>query len=89
MVLGNERLYGLQWEAVCSVADKLGPSAESVRIQVRRAEIGGGALPGVATAERARIKDLESENRELRGANEVFEAASALFGAELDRQWSS
>ena len=59
MVLGNERLYGLQWEAVCSVADKLGPSAESVRIQVRRAEIG------------------------------VFEAASALFGAELDRQWSS
>ena len=89
MGLDNGRLYGSRWEAVCSVADKLGPSAESVRKQVRRAEIDGGTRLGVATAERARIKDLERENRELRWANEILKAASAFFGAELDRQWRS
>lgn len=89
MVFDNERHYGSQWEAICSVADKLGPSAESVRKWVRRAEIDGGARPGVTVAERARIKDLERENRELRRANEILKAASAFFGAELDRQWRS
>ena len=89
MVLDNERLCGSQWEAVCSVADKLGPSAEWVRKWVRRFEVDGGARPGVTTAERARIKDLERENRELRRANEILKAASAFFGAELDRQWRS
>ena len=80
MVLDSERHYGSQWEAICSVAGKLGPSAESVRKWVRRAEIDGGARPGVTTAERARITDLERENRELRRANEILKAASAFFG---------
>ncbi len=86
MVLDNERLYGSQWEAISSVADKLGPTAETVRKWVRRAEVDGGTRPGVTTAERARIKELEGENRELRRANEILKAASAFFGAELDRQ---
>ena len=34
----------------------------------------------------SRIKELERENRELRRANEILKAASAFFGAELDRQ---
>ena len=89
MVLDNERHHGSQWEAICSVADKLGPSAESVHKWVRRAEVDGGMRPGVTTAERARVKDLERENRELRRANEILKAASAFFGAELDRQWRS
>ena len=86
MVLDNERHHGSQWEAICSVADKLGPSAESVRKWVRRAEIDGGARPGVTTAERERIAALKRENRELRRANEILKAASAFFGAELDRR---
>ncbi len=86
MVLDSERLHGSRWEAICSVAGKLGPSAESVRNQVRRAEIDGGARPGVATAERARIADLERERCGLRRANEILKAASALVGAELDRR---
>lgn len=80
MVLENQRLYGSRWEAICSVADKLGPTAETVRKWVRRAEIDGGARPGVSSAERARIKELERENRELRRANEILKAASAFFG---------
>jgi len=86
MVLENQRLYGSQWEAICSVAAKLGPTPETVRKWVRRVEIDGGVRPGVSSAERARIRDLERENRELRRANEILKAASAFFGAELDRQ---
>ena len=80
MVLDSERLYGSQWEAICSVAGKLGPTPETVRLWVRRAGIDGGVRPGVTTAERARIKELERENRELRRANEILKAASAFFG---------
>ena len=86
MVLENERLYGSQWEAICSVAGKLGPTPETVRKWVRRAEVDGGTRAGVTTAERARVKELEGEVRELRRANEILKAASAFFGAELDRQ---
>ena len=31
MVLDHEGEYGSQWEAISSVADKLGPKAETVR----------------------------------------------------------
>jgi transposase-like protein len=53
---------------------------------VRRTEIDGGLRSGVSTEERARIKELERENRELRRANEILKAAAAFFGAELDRK---
>ena len=35
MVLDHEHEYGSQWEASCSVAEKLGPKAETVRLWVR------------------------------------------------------
>jgi transposase len=41
--------------------------------------------PGLPTAERQRIAELEREVRELRRANEILKAASAYFAAELDR----
>jgi transposase-like protein len=42
--------------------------------------------PGVTSAEAARLKELEQENRELRRANEILRRASAYFAqAELDR----
>jgi transposase len=38
MVLEHEGEYGSRWEAICSVAEKLGPKAETVRLWVRQAE---------------------------------------------------
>jgi transposase len=38
-----------------------------------------------APVEQQRIAELEREVRELRRANEILKAASALFAAELDR----
>jgi transposase len=35
-------------------------------------------------SERARLRELERENRELRRANEVLKAATAFFAQEAD-----
>jgi transposase-like protein len=42
-------------------------------------------LTGLTTNERARMAELERENRELGRANEILKRASAFFAAELDR----
>ena len=86
MVLEHEGEYDSQWAAISSVAQKLGMTPETLRKWVRTAEIDGGLRVGVSTEERARIKELERENRELRRANEILKAAAAFFGAELDRK---
>lgn len=84
MVFEAEQHCGSQWEAIQSVAEKLGPTAETVRKWVRRVEIDEGRKPGLTTNERRRLKELERENRELRRANEILKSASAFFAAELD-----
>ena len=84
MVFEAEAAHGSQWAAIRSVADKLGPTPETVRKWVRRVEIDGGHRPGLTTDERERLKVLERENRELRRANEILKTASAFFAAELD-----
>jgi transposase len=84
MVFEAEAHCGSQWEAIRSVAEKLGPSPETVRNWVRRVEVDEGRRPGLTTDERQRLKALERECRELRRANEILKAASAFFAAELD-----
>jgi transposase len=84
MVFGAERHANSQWDAICSVAEKLGPAPETVRKWVRRVEVDEGQRPGLTTDERQRLKDLERESWELRRANEILKTASAFFDAELD-----
>jgi len=86
MVLEHGHGYGSQWEAICSVADKLGPKAETVRLWVRQAERDTGRRHGATTEELAELKRLKRENAELRRANDILKAAAHFFGAELDRQ---
>jgi transposase-like protein len=71
--------YPSQWAAMVSIAEKVGCSAETLRHWVRQAERDAGVRPGTSTEERARLKDLERENRELRRANEILRKASAYF----------
>jgi len=47
--------------------------AETLRSWVRQAERDAGRRPGLTTDERARFKQLERENVELRRANEILE----------------
>ena len=74
-----------EFEAIKSVASKLGVSQESVRRWRRKAEIDAGQRPGVTSTEHAEIRKLKRENAELRRANEILKSASAFFAAELDR----
>ncbi len=89
MVLEHEGGYDSQWAAISSVASKLGMTPETLRKWVRTAEIDGGLRAGVSTEERARIKELERENRELRRANEILKAAAAFFGARSSTAWKT
>ena len=86
MVLDHQHEFGSQWEAICSVADKVGPKPETVRLWVRQAEKDSGRRPGATTAELEELKRLKRENAELRRANDILKAAAHFFGAELDRQ---
>jgi len=87
MVLEHAGEYDSQWAAIVSIAGKIGCTPETLRKWVRRNEIDTGKRGGLTSDERARMKDLEREVRELRRANEILRKASAFFAqAELDRQ---
>jgi transposase len=77
--------HNSEWDAMRSVAQKLGiGTTETVRKWVRRAEV-AGARPGVTSEESAELRRLKAEVRELRRANEILKAAAGFFAAELDR----
>jgi transposase len=86
LVVEHRGEYESEWAAICSIAQKCGMTAETLRKWVRQTEIDGGRRPGVSSAEAQRIKELERENKELRRANEILKAASAFFARELDPQ---
>ncbi len=87
MVSEHRGEYASEWEAMRSIAAKIGCSAETLRKWVRRTEVDTGRRVGLTSEEQARIKELERENRELRRANEILRKASAYFAqAELDRR---
>jgi transposase len=84
MVAEQRKEYPSEWAAISSLAGKFGMTPETLRKWVRRTEVDAGRRPGVSSAERERILELERENRELRRANEILKAASAFFARELD-----
>ena len=87
MVREHPGEHASQWEAIGSIAAKIGCTAETLRKWVRQAKRDQGLRAGSTSAEQARIKALEREVRELRQANEILRKASAYFAmAELDRR---
>ena len=87
LVLDNEGQHASRWQAVMSMAAKIGCTAQTLHAWVRQHERDIGQRDGVSNAETARIKELEREVRELKRANEILRLASAYFAqAELDRR---
>lgn len=86
MVFEHQGEYPSQWKAIESISAKLDINHETLRQWVRRAETDAGERSGLTTDERAKMKELEREVKELRRANEILKAAAHFFGAELDRQ---
>jgi transposase len=76
-----------EWSAITSVAEKMGCTPETLRKWMRQSQRDAGERPGLTTDDKARVKELERENRELRRANEILRKASAFFAqAEPDRR---
>ena len=87
LVFDHKSEYGSQWEAICSIAEKIGCSPETLRKWVRQTQVDSGRRGGLTTDEQKRTKELEREVRELRRANDILRKAAAYFAqAELDRR---
>jgi len=87
LVLEHAHEHASRWQAILSIASKIGCSAHSLNEWVKKAEVDAGKRAGVSTDTAAKLKALERENRELRQANEILRKASAYFAqAELDRR---
>lgn len=84
LVLESQSDYGSQWEAIVSVAGKVGVSGESLRRWVGQAEVDAGHRAGMSSADAEALRELRRENRELRRANEILKAAATFFARELD-----
>jgi transposase len=90
MVLEHRGEYPSLWATIESIAPKIGCVPQTLNDWVRQYEVDEGMRDGVSSDERARIKDLEREVKELRKANEILKLASAFFAqAELDRRLKS
>ena len=82
MVFDHQHEYPSQWKAIESISKKLSINHETLRIWVRRAETDAGERPGVTTDERARMRELERENKELRRANEILKAGGCRMNVD-------
>lgn len=87
LILDNEGQHGPRWQAIMSIAAKIGCSGQTLNEWVKKTEVDSGNRAGVPTDLADRLKALERENRELRQANDILRKASAYFAmAELDRR---
>ena len=84
VVFERRRERGQTHGSITEVAGQLGVGSESLRSWVAQAQVDGGERLGVTSTDQQRILELEREVRELRRANEILKAASALFARELD-----
>ena len=86
LVIEQQGEYSSRWSAICSIAEKIGCTAETLRRWCKETERPQSSDSGPKT-ERERLKELERENRELKQANEILRKAAAFFAqAELDRK---
>src|SRR5207248_11697266 len=83
LVLETQADYGSQWEAIVSVAEKVGVSGESLRRWVRQAEVDAGQRAGMPSGEAEALRELRREDRELRRGEGVPKGAAAFFVEEL------
>ena len=70
--------------AVKRIGPRVGINVDTLRGWCKQAEVDAGRRPGTTTDDKAKIRDLERENRELKRANEILLAASSFFARELD-----
>ena len=88
MRMALEALADPAWArgAIRRIGDELGVHLEAVRTWVKKAQVDQGTRPGTTTDEAQRIKELEKEVREPRGANAILKSTVGLsIAAECER----
>jgi transposase len=86
MVIDKREDYSSEWAALTAISNLFGMSPEALRTWLRRTQVDTGSRPGLTTDERARLKQLERENKDLKRANAILKDASIFFATELDGQ---
>jgi len=87
LVIEQQEEYPSQWAAICSIADKIGCTPETLRTWYKQSKSSQGKKSNGVQSDRERLKQLERENKELKRANEILRKAAAFFAqAELDRR---
>jgi transposase len=84
MAIEKRADYPSEWAPFSAIAKQFGMSPETLRTCVRRDQVDSGTRPGHIRDERARLKSLEREVKDLRRANEILKDASIFFATELD-----
>ena len=84
LVLEQQGEYASNWAAICSIADKIGCTPETLRTWCKAAKT---PRQRFWPEDRTRaLKQLERVNRELKRANEILHKAAAFFvQAEFER----
>lgn len=80
------RLVKSSGETIAQVAKDLGISDQTLRNWVATDDTDAGRKSGLTSDERARMRELERENRKLREEREILRKAAAFFAAETGRR---
>ena len=84
MAIENRSDYPSEWATFTAVSKLFGMSPEPLRTWVRKTQVDTGSRPGLSSDERARLKQLEREVKDLRRANAILQDASIFFATALD-----
>lgn len=76
--------YASEYEAIRTIAGRLGMSAETLRKWVRQAEVDDGQVEGTTSAAAREIRELKRKNAELEQTVEILKAATSFFVRESD-----
>lgn len=90
MVREHRKDHPSLWATIEALAPMFGCAPQTLNEWVKKAETDAGVRPGLTSDERAKMKAMEREIKQLRQANEILRKASAFFAqAELDRKPNS
>ena len=82
-VIQMVKVQGLSVGQVCKDMSLGATAVRRWLVQFEAEQLGQSGIGKLLTAEHQRIRQLESENRQLRGDVEILKKASAFFAREL------
>jgi transposase len=78
--------YASEYEAIKTIAGRLGMNPETLRKWIRQVEVDTGQVEGTTTAAAREIRELKRKNAELEQTVEILKAATSFFVRESDPQ---